>query len=70
MPEIQKDETATGKVLPSHARVVVIGGGVIGWSIAYHLAKAGIDDVVLVERKKLTSGTTWQPPTPRRCPAC
>jgi 4-methylaminobutanoate oxidase (formaldehyde-forming) len=44
--------------LPSHARVVVIGGGVIGCSVAYHLAHAGVD-VVLLERAKLTSGTTW-----------
>ncbi len=45
--------------LPSEARVVVIGGGVMGCSTAYHLAKAGVADVVLLERKKLTSGTTW-----------
>ncbi len=45
--------------LPSHARVVIIGGGVIGTSIAYHLGKLGVSDVVLLERDKLTSGTTW-----------
>jgi heterotetrameric sarcosine oxidase gamma subunit len=45
--------------LPSHARVVVVGGGVIGVSIAYHLAKLGWREVVLLERKQLTSGTTW-----------
>ncbi|MEP1201534.1 GcvT family protein [Tateyamaria sp.] len=45
--------------LPSHARVVVIGGGVIGCSVAYHLTKLGWKDVVLLERKQLTSGTTW-----------
>jgi glycine cleavage system aminomethyltransferase T/glycine/D-amino acid oxidase-like deaminating enzyme len=45
--------------LPRKARVVVIGGGVIGCSIAYHLTKIGWDDVVLLERKQLTSGTTW-----------
>ncbi|MDD9921796.1 MAG: FAD-dependent oxidoreductase [Boseongicola sp.] len=45
--------------VPSHARVVIIGGGVIGSSIAYHLAKKGWTDVVLMERKRLTSGTTW-----------
>ena len=45
--------------LPSHARVVIIGGGVIGCSVAYHLAKLGWTDIVLLERKQLTSGTTW-----------
>jgi len=45
--------------LPSQARVVIIGGGVIGCSVAYHLGKLGITDVVLLERKQLTSGTTW-----------
>ncbi len=45
--------------LPSHARVVIVGGGVIGCSVAYHLAKLGWKDVVLLERKQLTSGTTW-----------
>ncbi len=46
-------------VLPSRARVVVIGGGVIGTSVAYHLAELGWTDVVLLERDRLTSGTTW-----------
>jgi glycine cleavage system aminomethyltransferase T/glycine/D-amino acid oxidase-like deaminating enzyme len=45
--------------LPSHARVVVVGGGVIGTSVAYHLALAGWTDIVLLERDRLTSGTTW-----------
>ncbi|SFR36529.1 GcvT family protein [Litoreibacter janthinus] len=45
--------------LPNQARVVIIGGGVIGCSVAYHLAKLGWKDVVLLERKQLTSGTTW-----------
>lgn len=44
---------------PAHARVVIIGGGVIGCSVAYHLIKQGWKDVVLLERKQLTSGTTW-----------
>ncbi|MDH3248736.1 MAG: FAD-dependent oxidoreductase [Acidimicrobiia bacterium] len=45
--------------LPSRAQVVVVGGGVIGSSVAYHLSKLGWTDVVLLERDKLTSGTTW-----------
>ena len=45
--------------LPESARVVIVGGGIIGTSIAYHLAHAGWKDVVLLERDKLTSGTTW-----------
>jgi len=45
--------------LPTHARVVIIGGGVIGTSIAYHLAHLGWNDIVLLERDRLTSGTTW-----------
>ncbi|MBX7083934.1 MAG: FAD-dependent oxidoreductase [Nannocystaceae bacterium] len=49
----------TPAALPDRARVVVIGGGIIGCSVAYHLAKAGWTDVVLLERDRLTSGTTW-----------
>ncbi len=45
--------------LPARADVVVIGGGIIGCSIAYHLARLGITDVVLLERRQLTCGTTW-----------
>ena len=45
--------------LPSHARVVIVGGGIVGCSIAYHLALRGVTDVVLLERKQLTCGTTW-----------
>ena len=45
--------------IPAKARVVIIGGGVIGCSVAYHLAKLGWGDVILLERKQLTSGTTW-----------
>jgi 4-methylaminobutanoate oxidase (formaldehyde-forming) len=45
--------------LPRDARCVIIGGGIVGCSVAYHLAKLGWTDVVLLERKRLTSGTTW-----------
>jgi len=45
--------------IPTHARVVVIGGGIAGCSTAYHLAKLGVRDVVLLEQGKLTCGTTW-----------
>ncbi len=45
--------------LPQHASVVVIGGGIMGCSTLYHLAKLGVTDAVLLERNKLTSGTTW-----------
>ncbi|MEH6551759.1 MAG: FAD-dependent oxidoreductase [Pseudomonadales bacterium] len=50
---------ATQKELPKNASVVIVGGGIVGCSIAYHLAKRGIKDVVLLERKQLTCGTTW-----------
>ena len=42
-----------------NARIVIVGGGVIGLSVAYHLAKLGVDDVLLIERNQLTSGTSW-----------
>ncbi len=45
--------------LPSQARAVIIGGGVVGCSVAYHLTQLGWKDVVLLERKQLTCGTTW-----------
>ena len=45
--------------MKSSARVVVVGGGVVGASVLYHLTKAGWSDVVLVERKELTAGSTW-----------
>ncbi len=41
------------------AEIVIIGGGVIGPGIAYHLAERGVSDVVLIERNQLTSGTSW-----------
>lgn len=45
--------------LPDRANVAIIGGGIIGASVAYHLAKLGVPDVILLERDQLTSGTTW-----------
>ncbi len=47
------------KNLPARADVVIVGGGIVGASIAYHLGKVGITNTVLLERKQLTSGTTW-----------
>lgn len=49
----------SGTSLPSTARAVVVGGGIIGNSVAYHLAKMGMKDVVLLEQEQVTSGTTW-----------
>jgi glycine cleavage system aminomethyltransferase T/glycine/D-amino acid oxidase-like deaminating enzyme len=47
------------KPLPAHAQTVIIGGGSIGCNLAYHLTQLGMTDVVLLERDRLTSGTTW-----------
>src|SRR5215217_3260152 len=47
------------QVFPTQARAVIIGGGVIGCSVAYHLTKHGWRDVVLLEQGRLTCGTTW-----------
>ena len=51
--------SAPAKVLPKHARVVIIGGGILGCSVAYHLGKLGWRDIVLLEQGQLTCGTTW-----------
>jgi len=45
--------------LPSSAKIVIIGGGIVGCSVAYHLGAMGLTDVILLERHKLTSGSTW-----------
>lgn len=59
-PEFSKVvEVSEMKSLPSKARAVIIGGGVSGCSVAYHLVKLGWTDVILLERKQLTCGTTW-----------
>ena len=58
MPEFVK-EGATKATLPSHAKVVIVGGGVVGCSILFHLAKFGWKDTVLLERDELTSGSSW-----------
>ena len=59
MPTIQIDATKGAKKLPTHAKVVVVGGGVVGCSILFHLAKFGWKDTVLLERDELTSGSSW-----------
>ena len=46
-------------MLPEQARVVVVGGGIMGCGLAYHLAHEGWTDVVLLEKAELTSGSTW-----------
>ena len=45
--------------MKTHVKAVVVGGGAVGASIAYHLAKGGWNDVMLLERDELTSGSTW-----------
>lgn len=59
MPALNPEATAATDTLPSQAQFVVVGGGIIGLSVAYHLTKLGHRDVVLLERKRLTCGTTW-----------
>ena len=57
--QLVEEDMKTNKQLPEKAKVVIVGGGIVGSSIAYHLAKRGVEDVVLLERKQLTCGTTW-----------
>ncbi|MDH5279405.1 MAG: FAD-binding oxidoreductase, partial [Actinomycetota bacterium] len=56
---VAEAEAAGPGDLPVRAQYIVVGGGVIGTSIAYHLTKLGAKDVLLLERQQLTSGTTW-----------
>src|SRR5215207_8064289 len=49
----------TATTLPKHAEIVIVGGGIVGCSVAYHLARLGKTDVLLLEQGKLTCGTTW-----------
>jgi NADPH-dependent 2,4-dienoyl-CoA reductase/sulfur reductase-like enzyme len=55
----RKSRFMSTATIPEQARVVIIGGGIIGCSVAYHLADMCCADVVLLERDQLTSGTTW-----------
>lgn len=49
----------SNEILPEQAHVIIVGGGIIGTSIAYHLAHLGWQDVLLLESDQLTCGTTW-----------
>lgn len=55
----QPNNSRVSDDLPDHVNVLVVGGGIIGTSVAYHLGKLGVSDVLLVEKDRLTSGTTW-----------
>src|ERR1700738_1493064 len=59
VPSSRGEPMTTPKELPSRAEIVVIGGGIIGASVAYHLTKLGRADVVLLEQGRLSGGTTW-----------
>jgi len=59
MPETVRGTDPAASPLPSHVRAVIIGGGVVGCSVLFHLAKFGWKDVILLERDELTSGSSW-----------
>src|SRR5580693_9828586 len=56
---MRRPAVTESRAFPSRARVVIIGGGVIGTSVAYHLAERGCTDVLLLEQGQLSCGTTW-----------
>jgi glycine/D-amino acid oxidase-like deaminating enzyme len=56
---VNRNQAGSSKDLPTHAQVIIIGGGIIGCSLAYHLSKLGWKDTVLLEQSQLTAGTTW-----------
>ena len=58
-PPVKMSRAVAHAPLPQHASIIVIGGGIMGCSTLYHLAKMGVGDAILLERNKLTSGTTW-----------
>ena len=60
---------STNEELPDRAEIVVIGGGVIGASVAYHLTRLGRTDVVLLEQGQLSGGTTWHWMAPNCTPS-
>lgn len=59
LPDSTRIESMNSQQLPGHAKVVIVGGGIMGCGIAYHLAHEGWTDVVLLEKAELTSGSTW-----------
>src|SRR5215211_3999585 len=60
MPQSPIDENPDPMpTIPTHARAVVVGGGIVGCSVAYHLTKLGWRDIVLLEQGQLSCGTTW-----------
>src|SRR4051812_1704808 len=59
LPQFPRPLRVSMPQLPTQARAVIIGGGIVGCSTAYHLAGLGWKDIVLIERNTLTSGSTW-----------